>query len=182
MRFLTVALLAISIAILAGCSDDESTLNESATKNPLGISNSEATLTLEGDGEYEKVITSPLIKLDDCEYIVAGTIEYFLDGEVVAIIDYGNGECDNIATKTIDGEVYEFKLDEKGEKDEYEKNITNPLVKLEDCDYIVEGTIEYYENDIWVATVDYGDGECDEWATKTTEEGSTVFSLRKDGK
>lgn len=64
-------------------------------------------------GAYEKVITKPLVKTDDCKYIVEGTIEYLKDGKTVAVVDYGNGECDNIATKTVDGKTYEFELNKK---------------------------------------------------------------------
>jgi hypothetical protein len=30
-----------------------------------------------------------------------------------------------------------------------------------------------------MATIDFGDGECDEWAIKTWEGGSKVFSIEK---
>ena len=57
------------------------------------------------------------------------------------------------------------KGDGKGEgkdnKVDYTKNIIKPIVKLEDCDFPVEGTIEYLENGVWVAIVDYVNGECD---------------------
>ena len=60
----------------------------------------------------------------------------------------------------------------------YEKVIVEPLVSLEDCDYIVSGIIEFYKGDAWVATIDFGDGICDEWATKTWDGGSKDFSLK----
>ena len=50
----------------------------------------------------------------------------------------------------------------------------------------VSGTFEYYtQNDEWVATIDYGDGNCDKWAIKTWDislfpenpEGTLEFSL-----
>ena len=50
----------------------------------------------------------------------------------------------------------------------------------------VSGTFEYYnQSDEWVATIDYGDGDCDKWAIKTWDvgffpenpEGSLDFSL-----
>ena len=50
----------------------------------------------------------------------------------------------------------------------------------------VSGIFEYYtQNDEWVATIDYGDGNCDKWALKTWDvaffpenpEGSLEFSL-----
>ena len=42
--------------------------------------------------------------------------------------------------------------------DEWDKTIMTP----------VSGLFEYYDlNDNWVASIDFGDGACDEWATKT---------------
>jgi hypothetical protein len=52
----------------------------------------------------------------------------------------------------------------------------NPIVKINcyfpdwDKDVItpVSGLFEYYDaDDNWVASIDFGDGTCDEWATKT---------------
>jgi len=62
---------------------------------------------------------------------------------------------------------------------EIEKVITNPLVKIDDCDYIVSGIVEFYstKDDSWLATINFGDGECDEWATKITDDGTFVFSM-----
>lgn len=100
-----------------------------------------------------------------------------MEDVVVAIIDFGDGECDNIAAKTVDGETTEFRLNGKDKSSKYDKVITKPLVKIEGCEYIVEGTIEYSKNGTWVATVDYGNGECDEWATKIWDGGSKTFSL-----
>lgn len=137
------------------------------------------------DKDYEKVIVNPLVITDECKYIVSGTIEYHVDGQLVATIDYGNGNCDDIATKTYDGETIEFSLNRKEKDDYYEKIIIEPLVSTEDCDFIRSGTIEFYANNVWHATIDYGDGTCDEWATKTWNvelfpdypSGSETFSL-----
>jgi len=50
----------------------------------------------------------------------------------------------------------------------------------------VSGLLEYYdENNIWVASINFGDGTCDQWATKTWDinifpdspEGVSEFSL-----
>jgi len=50
----------------------------------------------------------------------------------------------------------------------------------------VSGLLEYYDqNDVWIASIDFGDGTCDQWATKTwnvdvfpeNPEGSLDFSL-----
>ena len=43
-------------------------------------------------------------------------IEYTKNGAVVATVDFGDGQCDNIATKTVDGEDHEIKLNKIGKK------------------------------------------------------------------
>jgi hypothetical protein len=60
--------------------------------------------------EYEKKIVKPLKKTDGCDYIVAGTIEYYKKGKLIAVVDYGDGTCDNKATKETGGETYEFEI------------------------------------------------------------------------
>ena len=162
--------------VFTACNKDASKKDNSLD---YAISGQKADIIIDGKGDFMKVITKPLIKPDDCYYIVEGTIEYRLDGEVAAVVDYGNGECDNIATKTVNGETYVFELNEKDKGGEYEKIIIEPLVKPEDCKCIVSGIIQFLKGDIIVATIDYGNGECDNWATKTWDGGSVVFSLDK---
>ena len=65
---------------------------------------------------YTKNILIPLEKIDGCDYVVKGKIEYIKNGTVVATVDFGDGQCDDIATKTVDGVDHEFKLDKKGKK------------------------------------------------------------------
>ncbi len=65
----------------------------------------------------------------------------------------------------------------KPHRKDFKKVITDPLVKVDGCDYIVAGVIKFFKKDKWVATIDFGDGTCDEWATKTTEDGVETFSL-----
>ena len=195
MRILALLVVGIAITFTA-CSKKETNVVGSDS-NPLETKlTKEATdsVALKGEGKYEKIITKPLVKTDDCKYIVEGTIEVLLDGETVAIIDYGDGECDNIATKTVDGKTYEFELDNKkrdekdsgkgdgkgkgkDDKGDYTKNIIKPIVKLEGCDFPVEGTIEYLKDGKVIATIDYGDGECDNIATKTVDGKTYEFEL-----
>ncbi len=180
--FVFVLMIVFTSCNKENASSDKNDYYDEISSLEYAIENQNSDLAIKGDGELEKVITKPLVKLDDCKYIVEGTIEFRLNGDVVAIIDFGNGECDNIATKTIDGETHEFKLDGKGGKKwEFKKVVVEPLVKIEGCDYIVSGIIEFYKENTWVATIDFGDGECDEWATKTTEEGTFEFSMKKWG-
>jgi hypothetical protein len=55
-------------------------------------------------------IISPLIYQNGCFYPVSGIIEIDTDGEGLKIIDYGNGECDNVATVTINGNTENIEL------------------------------------------------------------------------
>ena len=84
-------------------------------------------------------------------------------------------------------------------EDGYTEVEVNAIVK-EDCYFTdwdktistpVSGLFEYYDaNGNWVASIDFGDGSCDQWATKTWDvnifpdypEGSEEFSVFKSGK
>ena len=84
---------------------------------------------------YEKIIIS-----DKCNCIVSGKVKYVKDCMTIALIDYGEGECDNIATKILcdegncfgeDGSqslLYEYTFDCN------EKNITEGLVPSSEID------------------------------------------------
>ena len=71
---------------------------------------------------YTKNILIPLERIDGCDYVVKGKIEYIKDGAVVATINFGDGECDDIATKTVDGVDHEIKLNKKGKRPKKGKN------------------------------------------------------------
>ena len=131
---------------------------------------------------YTKNILIPLEKIDDCDYVVKGKIEYIKNGTVVATVDFGDGQCDDIATKTVDGKEHTYNLGGKKKSSRYKKSILIPLVKIDGCDYIVEGKIEYIKNGAVVATVDFGDGQCDNIATKTVDGVDHEFKLDKKGK
>ena len=95
-------------------------------------------------------------------------------------------------TEIISNDGYQARLayTEKG----YTEVEVNPIVKTS-CYFSqwdktimtpVSGLWEYYDqNDIWVASIDFGDGICDQWATKTWDvnifpenpEGVLEFSL-----
>ena len=61
--------------------------------------------------KYTRRIVEPLIRKGTCKYIVQGIIELTANGIKFLTIDYGTGECDNIATKTnAAGETEEIKL------------------------------------------------------------------------
>ena len=176
-----ILLFAISIAlIVSSCSKENTSSKDDDLLKTSAMEDIDMMFKGDADG-FEKVITKPLVKIEGCKFIVEGTIEFHKADEIIAIIDFGNGECDDIASKTVEGNTTEFSLKkfwEKG-KYQYEKVIVEPIVKVEDCDYIVSGIVEFYKEDVWVASIDFGDGTCDEWATKTWDGGSKVFSMKK---
>jgi hypothetical protein len=58
----------------------------------------------------------------------------------------------------------------------YSKTITKNLIHTGDCHSIVEGVVEYKQNSTVLATLDYGDGTCDNVATLTT--GGTITEIQ----
>ena len=65
--------------------------------------------TSEGD-TYKKEIVEPLIRIRDCRFIVEGVVEITLNGELISTLNYGDGNCDAVATITKDGESFDVDL------------------------------------------------------------------------
>ena len=189
-NFLKVHLIIFSVLILLfGCSSsDLSDKEEKDSEENFDLSAAEAdyiNISSSKTGSkktYTKNILIPLERIDGCDYVVKGKIEYIKDGAVVATVDFGDGSCDDIATKTVDGKTSTFNLRGKKKSSRYKRNIIKPLVKIDGCDYIVEGKIEYIKNGAVVETVDFGDGECDDIATKTVDGVDHEIKLNKKGK
>jgi len=59
----------------------------------------------------------------------------------------------------------------------YRRDITAPLIKKGGCRFIVAGEVSLSKNGVVFATINYGDGECDNMATMTTAEGSKTFKI-----
>jgi hypothetical protein len=70
--------------------------------NVFSITGSSSGTTILGQA-FSNVITNPLIYKTACTYAVSGVIEITPAGEPVRVLDYGNGECDNLATVTVSG-------------------------------------------------------------------------------
>ncbi|OWP85152.1 hypothetical protein BWK59_01480 [Flavobacterium davisii] len=51
-------------------------------------------------------ITSPLIVKSNCFYITKGIVSYRKLDKTAAVLDFGNGECDDKATLTVNGQNY----------------------------------------------------------------------------
>jgi hypothetical protein len=80
--------------------DDTYTVEGSATgTNRLGYT-------------YTHTITNALVIRNTCRWIVEGTIEMVANNST-ATIDYGMGECDNLATITVNGATTEIALKAK---------------------------------------------------------------------
>ena len=66
---------------------------------------------INADGStWEVEIINPLRKEISCRHIVSGTMEIRPEGDYVKLIDFGNGECDNLATVIVNGETYTITL------------------------------------------------------------------------
>jgi hypothetical protein len=170
----------ISIALVS-CQKDKQGADDFARE----ISLEAAQITLQNSGGGMN-ITQPLTTSPNADYFTSGELEYTQNGETVAKVNFGQGEDNYFADLSKDGNVSSFilKKDESyydGKKSKYKKVIVEPLVKSDDCGYIIAGIIKYYQYDTeeWVATIDFGDRICDEWATKTTADSNEeyVFSL-----
>jgi len=111
------------LVFIFGCnSSDLSEKEEKVSEENIDFSAAEGdyinirSSNTDSTNTYTKNILIPLEKIDGCDYFVEGKIEYIKNGSVVATVDFGDGQCDIIATKTVDGVDHEFKLDKKCKK------------------------------------------------------------------
>ena len=74
--------------------------------------------------EFSRVIIDPLYFDRACRFILSGVIEITRNGESM-LIDFGDGECDNIATVTKDGESAEIELISERFKDRFQRRDKN---------------------------------------------------------
>lgn len=146
--------------------------------------------------DLNKTIIKELELSDDCDYPVAGIIEYSdKNGTVVKSVDYGSGECDSMVTVIHDGNSTEVDLSQKPpmkeegrpKADDLNQTIVEEVVTSEDCNYPLSGIVEYSNVEgVVVKTLNYGDGECDSIVTVTTENNTTELDLsdrpKKDDK
>ena len=139
------------------------------------------------DPNYERVESETLVQNSENDPYEEGVIEYRENGTTVARVDFGaldpdHAKCWRIARDDVGqlrGEDYEVELKKDASDKEYiyDKVIIEPLVTVKGCDYIVAGIIKFYKKGTWVATFDYGDGNCDALIDKTTKDGFSTFSM-----
>lgn len=70
----------------------------------------EATGIRPNGNTWEREIINPLRVELDCRWIVSGTMEIRPEGLPLRILDFGDGECDNIATVLVNGVTYTIYL------------------------------------------------------------------------
>ena len=72
------------------------------TENGSGVNRNGKSFTI--------ATTAPLHKDSGCKWIKSGTVEITPAGLMTRTIDFGGGTCDDDATMTIDGRVFEFSM------------------------------------------------------------------------
>jgi hypothetical protein len=205
MKKTVICVLVVAAAAFTSCEkigiDNPTSMGQQASEE-------EATVQLRSS-EYERREVRTLQKADDHQAYSSGAIEYWVDGKIQSIVSfddnkveiYENGEL--VGEREMDRESrrcgqhegprpdmdrdidkkrkhkYGKKKGKKGKKGDFEKVIVEPIVKTDDCEYPVAGTIEFLKEGVWVATINFGDGSCDDQATKTTAEGVHTFSIDK---
>ena len=98
-------------------------------------------------------------------------------GEHVRAWIAGSGTEFNPADDVIEISGKVVVSDSKGNS--YSNTITTPLVKTGVCKFITKGVIEFKNSAGKFATIDYGNGDCDNKATRTTQTGTTEIILGK---
>jgi len=63
--------------------------------------------------EFSVTVQTPLVVKMNCRFIVQGSVLIQIAGRPDAILDYGDGTCDNIATITVNGETKRIRLGRK---------------------------------------------------------------------
>jgi hypothetical protein len=169
---LLVAMTFAGAISFTSCKKDAASVD---LENPMSveIATEEPSVRLANSG-YQEEITNELITTNGQDYYTGGTIEYKSGNEVLAVVSFETNSNEQ-ATLTQNGVSTEFDLKKKKNGSKYKKVIVKPLVKTADCDYIVAGTIKYFDSKTgaYLATIDYGNGTCDELATKTWPAGSS---------
>ena len=181
MKNAILSAIVLGTISLTSCDSNEMDLNIAAS--PIEEATASSSQINLSSSDYERVITSSLVREADRGVYTSGVIEYRENGTVSERVDFGKGKVGKAEKTDKEGNKEDLDLEKKKDKaSKYKKVIVEPIVKTDDCDYIVAGIIEFYESGELVATIDFGDGNCDDIATKTSGEEVTEFTMadRKD--
>ena len=169
----TIFFLLLSV-ILMSCEKNLSLIEDKSDQLISELASVEYIVEL-NSSDYNREVSSDLSQIDEDSPYDKGSIEYYEEGVLIAAVDFSIGESGKAGYSGKDGEkLVDLKKDADSKKgDAYSKVIIEPLVKSDDCPYIVAGIIKFYsaKTEEWVATFDYGDGTCDAFILKTTADG-----------
>ena len=167
LKYLVITIALGSITIFS-CKKDSLNPKDSFSQEVAG---EEAILTLSSSA-YERVVSERL-EMSGKEYYSKGVLEYKVNDQVEAIVDFGDSDKKVLVTKNGVGKKFDLK--KNNVKSQYKKIIVSPVIKTNDCEYIVEGIIKYYDSKSgqYLATIDFGDGTCDEFAVKSWPAGKS---------
>lgn len=76
----------------------------------------QASIESSNGNVWVRSIVEPVIRIADCRYPVQGIVQITQNGTLLAEINFGTGECDNLATLTANGETVDIEL--QGQKPE----------------------------------------------------------------
>lgn len=140
------------------------------------------TVTLQSM-DYTVEGAETLGRTDENSAYTEGTLTYKINGEESAKLAFIGGNYPEVVRTTVTAEEREALVEDcdgSSDKKDYKKVVTEPLVYVEDCGYVVSGVIKFFECSTgkWVATFNYGDGTCDDLIAKTTKEYENyMFSM-----
>jgi hypothetical protein len=75
----------------------------------ISITGSSQGVNREGRA-FTSNISNALIKKSSCKFITSGSLDLTPDGFKTRTVDFGNGDCDDKATYTVNGQTIEFTL------------------------------------------------------------------------
>lgn len=78
-------------------------------KDDIFLKSGGGSISVNGELKFEREIIEPLLIDRSCQFILSGIVEITRNEESM-MIDFGDGECDNIAVVTKDGESEEIEL------------------------------------------------------------------------
>lgn len=84
--------------------------NDSIPSNDVFSITGSASGTDRNGVNYDMKINSPIIKTGDCPYITQGNVTISTSNNNTYTVDFGNGNCDNQATVTINGNSFPITL------------------------------------------------------------------------
>ena len=105
------------------------------------VLNEEETLILPTH-DYEIHVVQSLEHSYGSQYYTKGIVEYKINQNTVASINYGNGDLNEHASLTMNSGTTTIPLAKQNSGSVYTKVIVNPIIKTNDCSYIVSGTIK----------------------------------------